>query len=219
MPCSKALNLPTGKGTASIETTEWITCLYTYIFLTVNYINWIKLHIINSFWPVKVFIWRGFIGIRTIILEVPPRKRGWETPSCMLSSDVTTCIRTWMIQMVCYLQRCSVHCSRTSRSYRGRRADTCRIAWALKVPAGRVRTDDLRGSEMGKEQLRVRRREQGSKASCSVTGLSTGGCGLAVPRCRDQDSAAPSVSGPASQERDTPHRYPLSCLSPSRFRH
>jgi hypothetical protein len=25
--------------------------------------------------------------------------------------------------------------------------------------------------------------------------------------------------GNARQERDTPHRYPLSCLSPARFRH
>ena len=121
--------------------------------------------------------------------------------------------------MVCCLQRCSGHCSRRGRSYPGRRVDTCRIAAAVRAQAGRVRTDDRRGSEAAEEKCRIRCREQGSKAGCSAIGLPAAGCGLAVLRCRDQDPPAPNVSVNARQVRDTPQRYPLSCLSPARFRH
>ena len=35
-----------------------------------------------------------FIGIRRTISEIPPRKKGLETPSYTVSGDVTVCIRT-----------------------------------------------------------------------------------------------------------------------------
>ena len=136
-----------------------------------------------------------------------------------MSVDVTTCTRTWTIQRVCCLQRCSVHCSRRGRSYPGRTADTCRIASTVEAQEGLVRTDDRGGSEGAEEHFRTRCREQGSKAGYSATGLSTKGCVLGVPRCRVQGRAAPSVLECACRERDIPHRYPLSCPSPSPCHH
>jgi len=71
-----------------------MTALDIFIFLTIIYNNSTTFHIMNFVWSVNVFIGRGSSAYEEIFQRFLHGKKGLETPSYIVTGDVTTCIRT-----------------------------------------------------------------------------------------------------------------------------